>query len=286
MMIRGSVIMALLALAMPLGVQAAPIYSINHNADAFAHTGPNESVGPQSTPASYSFSGIAYFTGANYGVVQASVNQGSIGIFANAFNNGLPVIQRQEVVAGFGFDVLFTSPTSDLITVSLNFDLAGEMSGLSSAGSRIETFVSTANAAGFQWSEGGYTERPTETLRNGMLASFVADGTKRTVSTGQFIKVPVNVPTQFNIQLKTAQVYSTTNPTVSFQDTFNLTTLGDVFTIHGPLADQISVNSADAGIVNNRFGQAASPVPEPSSIVLLGIGALSLLGFRRRFQTK
>jgi len=58
-----------------------------------------------------------------------------------------------------------------------------------------------------------------------------------------------------------------------------LSNLGDVFSIIG--ADGITVNSVDAGIVNNRFGQTAQ-VPEPGILALFGIGVVGLGAMRRR----
>lgn len=280
-----SLIVAIVAIqALPCGAAAASIYSVYHNADAYGQTGPIETVGPQGTPIDYDFGYQGtYVAAANFGEVRADVNPGAIGIYARTINLGGYAVQRQEVTASYTFDALFSSPTNDPISVILNLDLSGQIQAATGGGT-VQVFVGTANQAGIQRSLGTYDRNNGVITKDGMLSSFVDSGTKRTVSTGTFVQVPVNVPTGFEITLKTTQGYFPwENHVISFGNTLNLTTLGDVFTILGPNAAAVRVDSVDAGIVDNRFGRV-SGVPEPSSITLLGLGGVGLLGlgWRRR----
>ncbi len=268
-----------LALVLPAGVAAAPIYFVNHNADALGNTGPNETVGPQDTPIDYSFNGVTYFTGANTGNVQATVNQGTVGISARATNNGGFAPQRQEVVASFTFDTIFGSVGTNPIDVAMNLMISGQI--LNPPSFVYSTLEVVAGRIGSGISSGGYRESATEpTIQNGMLSGFVADGSQQSISTAVF-SVPVNVPVQLLLQLNTIQPYATTSPLIDFANTLTLSTIGDVFTILG--GETITVNSVDAGIVNNQFSSAAV-VPIPAALPLFagGLGLLGLLGWRRK----
>lgn len=117
-----------LALFAPSGLSAAPVYYIVHSTDTYC-CGITETAGPQDSPVSYSFSGETYFiTGVNTGEVQAHVDQGSVGIYASTHNNGAYAPQRQEVTAGFLFDVVFGSAGTDPVNVIMNLELSGIIS--------------------------------------------------------------------------------------------------------------------------------------------------------------
>lgn len=256
---------------MTLPSQAAPLYSLSHNSDAFGNTGPTDTIGPQGTPISYSFNGLTYITGANVGTVEANVGQGSMGIFGVAANDGRFAIQRQEVFTGFTFDVIFGSAGNDSINVALNLMLDGLIE-LGNAGSKtIEVFAGPNGAI----QTGDYIKYATDPFltRIGLLSGFSDDGTEHSITTNVF-SVPVNVPVNMMLGLRTGQTYSTIPGSISFGSTFSLSTIGDVFTIVG--ADGIDVNSVDAGIVNNRFGATAVPAPATLPIFLVGLIGLGV----------
>lgn len=264
---------ALLLATEPLS--AAPAYSVFHNSDGFGNTGPSESVGPQATPVNYEFGyQQTYFTGANYGSVYASAGPGSIGITATTFNIGVYAPQRQEVYAGFDFDVFFESPNSDPIDVIMNLELSGSFSN--------PNFVSNVQvyAGNYRYRHSGIYFGAPQTPNpqgSGMLAGFSAGGSPQTISTGVIANVPVNMPTRMSIQLVTNNGYAPQTSTISFGSTLTFATTGDVFTVLGPDAALIGVNSIDADIVDNRF----TVVPLPASLPLLGAGFIWLARRRR-----
>ena len=248
---------------------AAPINYVHHNADGYGNTGPIESVGPQSGSIDYDFPyQQTYFTGANFGEVYANVTPGAVGIFARAHNIGVYAPQRQEVSASSKFDVVFTSPTSDPIDVVLNLELSGEIDPALYLYSTVQVSagITSVGAASGSYSEILDPLSPSPT-RDGMLSSFTANGTKQTISTGVLSNVPVNVPVQVFLEMFTIAAYTTETPTISFGNTLNLTTGGDVFSLSGPNASEIEVNSVDASIVNNQF----YGVPEPHTLALSAV---------------
>lgn len=274
MAIRLAAVLTVLALAIPTDAQAAPSYFLNHNADAYGNTGPIESAGPQATPIDYDFEyqQTYFLANSNFGEVHANIDPGSIGIYALTDNKGVGAGQRQEVSASFDFDVVFSSPTSDPISTSLNLDLSGVVNPAFGALGGIQVLAGTTSMYG----SGAYSENPQPgiVVSEDMLAGFVDDGTVNSVSTPVLNNIPVNTIVRFKIELDTFLTYGPgVQSTIEFGSTFSLTTSGDVFTILGPNAGDISVDSEDAGIVNNRYGQ----VPEPSSLVLLCLGVPGLL---------
>ena len=260
-------------------VEAAIQYSMIHNADGFGNTGPIDVIDPRSAPINYSFSGVTDFQGRNRGEVQVNVNQGSIGIHAETHNNGLFAPQRQEVTARVQFDTIFSSTGSSPVGVIMNLDLSGTIAPAQFIYSSVQVNAGTISS----FSGGTYSDSlnpSSPVLRDGMLSGFSASGSVESVSTG-VIQVPVNVPVTMFLSLKTIQTYDTVRPRIDFGNTFNLTRFGDVFTIQGPNASEVfSVDSIDAGIVNNRFH--SNVVPEPSSFALLGLGSLGLLATVRK----
>jgi len=116
-------------------------------------------------------------------------------------------------------------------------------------------------------------------INTGMLSGFVDDGAVHSVSTGLLTNIPVNTPVPFFFSIVTGQAYSPTDAVIAVQS-FNLATSGNVFTLLGPNASNVpSVNSTDAGIVNNQF-----VIPEPSTLVMaiLAAAGIGLRGCRRR----
>ncbi|MEW4489598.1 PEP-CTERM sorting domain-containing protein [Thalassoglobus sp. JC818] len=263
-------------------VEAGVQYSMVHNSDAYATTGPIDVIGPRSTPINYEFAGFTDFRERNHGEVQVNVNQGSIGIHAETYNNGLYAPQRQEVTAKFQFDTIFSSTGSSPVDVIMNLDLSGTID----PGQSLTSSIQVDAGSQFTFSRGTYSEslNPSNppVLRDGMLSGFSASGNVQSVSTGA-IQVPVNVPVTMFFSLTTSQGYDLTRSTIDFGSTFNLTRFGDVFTIQGPNASEVySVDSIDAGIVNNRF--QSKVVPEPSSFALIGLGSFSFLSYVRKRQ--
>lgn len=268
----------LAALALPHTALAAPEYYLVHNSDGYGNTGPIETVGPQNSPIDYDFPyQETYFTGANHGEVHANVNPGSLGITALASNNGGSAPQRQEVSAQFSFDVIFSSPGSDPIDAVMNMNLSGEIFNPL----YLYSTVQVSAGRNIDSSSGEYREiidtMSPSPVRSGMLSSFVADGTDQTISTNVMSNVPVNVPVRMFLQLDTIQPYTIANPMISFGSTLSLTTSGNVFSISGPNASAVTVNSTDAGIVDNRY-----VVPEPCAITIAAFGMLGLCGLCRR----
>ncbi len=122
----------------------------------------------------------------------------------------------------------------------------------------------------------GFAGGSPTTLRgnNGDSAFVQVDETlsiTRTVSLG--------VPVGFRVELR-AGVFAPSATDHGVADFANSLTFNpnEFFTIHTP---GVTVNSVDGDwLVNNQLPSAASAVPEPSSLVLLGTGALSLAGLR------
>lgn len=272
-----STLLGIMLVAFVGNVLAVPVYSLANRPDDYGGS-PTFNVGPTNTPIDYDYPRQqTYLHDANSGEVHANVNTGSIGIMAGAYNDGRYAPARQEVTGRFGFDVIFGSAGTDPINVIMNLDLSGDINKPATAGI-YSTIQVNAGVVGGAVSAGSYGESSSSpTFSEFMLAGFIADGSEQTVHTGS-LTVPVNTLVSMFFSLKTIQAYD--NSEIFFGNTFNLTTTGDVFTIAG--GGDITVNSVDAGIVNNRFGAGIpSPdngtIPEPSALLLFATG---LLGFR------
>ncbi|TWT35011.1 hypothetical protein KOR42_53200 [Thalassoglobus neptunius] len=257
-------------------------YSMTHNADSYGSTGPIESVGPTSTSINYSFSGPTDYQLKNWGEVRVNVNPGSIGIYAEARNNGQYAPQRQEVTATVQFETIFSSTGNSPVDIIMNLDLSGTIDPAQFIYSNILVNAGTHGyLAGGTYAEILDPSSP-PVLKSGMLSNFSANGNAQPISTG-VMQVPVNVPVTMFFSLTTIQGYAPTRPTIQFGNTFNLTKSGDVFTIQGPNASEVySVDSSDVGIVNNRF--QSNVVPEPSSFALIGLGSFGFLSYIRKRQ--
>jgi len=114
-----------LPLTVPRVASALPAFTVIHQSDAFAFTGPSQTIGPQNTPIDFSFNDFTDFQNRNRGNVQARAGEGSLGITATASNNGLFSPQRQEVNAIFQFHTIFGSQGTDPVSVILNLTLGG-----------------------------------------------------------------------------------------------------------------------------------------------------------------
>ncbi len=267
-----------LPLMIPRVASAVPVYTVIHQSDAFAFTGPSQTVGPQNTPIDFSFNDFTEFQNRNRGNVQARAGQGSLGITATASNNGLFAPQRQEVNAIFQFNTIFGSLGTDPVSVIMNLTLGGIVIP-GNGGTYTVSVLAGLEGVPSARSGGSYSEvTGGGTQQDGMLSAFSDDGTDQAIATNPFL-VPVNQPVQLFMMLSTSQVYSTVPGSIDFGSTMELSNLGDVFTIIG--ADGITVNSADAGIVNNRFGETVQ-APEPGTLALFGIGVVGLVVIRQR----
>ncbi len=259
-------------------LSAAPEYSVFHNSDGYGNTGPSESVGPQATPIRYEFEyQQTYFTGANFGSVHAAVAPCCIGFSATTFNSGAYGPQRQEVYAGFSFDVYFESPNADPIDVVMNLQLSGTFSNPNFV-SNVQVYagIHSATHSGIYF---GAPQTPNP-QGSGMLAGFSPDGSAQTISTGVIANVPVNTASRMSIQLVTINGYAPQLSSVAFGSTLSFTTTGEVFSVLGPDAALIGVNSSDANIIDNRF----AAVPLPASLPLFGVGLVCLA--RRRHHAR
>lgn len=274
------------ALIFPLTVShvasAAPVYSVIHQSDTFGNAGPSQVIGPRDTPIDFSFNGFTDFQERNTGNVQARAAQGSLGITAIASNNGgFTSPQRQEVNASFQFDTIFGSSGTSPIDVILNLTLSGIITPGNNNRHTVSVFAGPAGVPSSQ-SSGSYSEiLGGPTIQDGLLSGFSDDGTDQTISTNPFT-VSVNQPVSVFMQLFTGQPYAPIPGSIDFGGTMELSNVGDVFTIVG--AQGITVNSLDAGIVNNRFGEQLSTVPLPAALPLFGTGlaAMGFIGWRRK----
>lgn len=266
-------------------LEAGVLYYLKHAPDTFGNTVAVEEFSG-SSEINYNFSGSTdpNFTvngsNRNQGHVQARVGRGEIGITATANNNGQYLPQRQEVTGRFTFDVVFSSAGSSPIDVAMNLNLSGIIFEATSGYSTVQVRAGrTTNAFSGSYSEVADGVSP-PVQRSGMLSGFVADGTVQQISTGVMTGIPVNVPVSMFIELFTGQAY--TNPTIQFGDTFSLAKSGAVFNIVGGATSPVTVNSTDAGIVNNQFGGSA--VPEPTSLAVFAIIALLGIGLPLRLR--
>ncbi len=258
------------------------VFNFDHYQDTYNSTvhAPGGNVGPQSASILYDFPFQSVdFQNRNYGQVSASLLPGSVGISARAYNNGTYAPQRQKVVAEHRFDVLFSSPNSDSISVVMNLEMSGEFINPGNGILRINAGLASSS------SYGSYNAFSSSSSSSGLLSSFVPNGTVQTLSTGSF-SVPVNTPVEMILRMETGQAYGNNDPWIQFGNTLSVTSSGDAFTILGPNGGLITVTSDDIGIVDNQF----TPIPEPSLIGLIfGVVALVALigrGARRNDSMK
>ncbi len=211
------------------------------------------------------------------GFGEASAFQGRLGAGVNAFVNFLRGASREVGSGAFLFydDLIFTSSQST-IDVILPLYLNGSMESDPSAFSRVDVEARLA----------GQTRRGTilSALHGGSsgLLSGLSPGSIDTIRYAQFSDVPTNEAVSLRLQLGT-QIFVNNNSSFSdFASSFGLVSNGPTFIV----PEGVDVNSQQAGIVNNQFG-SSSPVPEPSSILLFGLGACGLFGYglRRRMQS-
>ena len=266
----------------PSAGRAEPLYQLQHFVDTYNSSTLAPGGGlSQASPINYDFAyQSVHFQDKNFSEVHATVHRGSVGIFDRAFNNGTYAPQRQEVGARYEFDVVFSSAGTDPINVQMHLDLSGSIVNEGSFASTVN--VNVGLAGGGQSSGGSYGEASgSPATGTGMLSGFTANGATQTISTGVFSDIPVNQPVRFFLGMGTINPYQLSDPRILFGNTLNLATTGDVFTISGLGAGDVTgVDSLDAGIVNNSF----TAVPEPATDLLLALAGLA--AFVRRQRSK
>lgn len=202
----------------------------------------------------------------------AIANQGRVGAAVEARRNFQAGGNREvNAFAEFRIDDLeFTASNSNLIDVVLPLHLSGMMNA---SGSFALVSVE-ATLAG---------QRQTGLLDNlgraeGLVSGLNA-GTIDTTLNASFTDIAPNTLLGLRIKIGVQVFVNGDNTAFSnFGSTFGFVSDGPTF-----IVDQgISVNSAQAGIVDNQFG-AAAVVPEPASLALWTLmGSLVALMFRGR----
>ena len=206
----------------------------------------------------------------------ATASVGDVGAVAATSGFGL-------ATAGAGFttfDLTFAGPTAAVTTDHIfRFD-----GSLSAAG---DGFASVTPDIRFFWGPGqgvlfsGCMDVPRfTTCSTSVPYSFDLSNSDNVLIHTPMFTVPTFVPVRFTMQLnvRAGSVQDGSSASASFSDTMGLPTSGPVFT----LPEGYTVNSVDGLIQNNRFVDASTTVPEPGTLALLGVGALTLGVYRRR----
>lgn len=160
------------------------------------------------------------------------------------------------------FDALPGS-TATQASATLAIDIAGALEARGAAGAGWSAMLGFAGGS-----------PATRNGNNGDAAFVQVDETLSMTKT-----VPLGAPVDFRVELR-AGVFAPLVNSHGVADFANSLTFNpnEFFTIH---THGVTVNSVDGDwLVNNRLPSATSAVPEPSSLALLGTGALSLAGFR------
>lgn len=254
--------------------QADPIYSVSLVGG-----------GPQATGAttqSVTFSGVGYS-------LAAIAGPSGLGSSSQSSVPGYIEADSSEAFSDF----VISGPGSGFVDASLNVDLSGSI-GIDvvgptpnvGAGVALSGFLNGTAFSGLVnpcvGSCGGqpsfYTTGILSSVTEGSLASTTIDGI---FDTGT-VALPVNQPFSVSLKLQAGDNAGTagTSAFSLFFDTLSFPTTGPVFN----LPPGYSVNSAEAGIVNNQF----STVPEPGALVLFATGLVGILvkrfvWFRRSF---
>ena len=214
------------------------------------------------------------------GGATASASVGHVGASANGLDNGTGVF----ATAGSAFligNVIFTGsdPTAEVGTtnVSLNLSFGGTLSATTSAGAEVrassDLFGQAIGSVLITDAAGAITCSSTF-LGLGTCGSKVQGGISSTS-----VLVPLNVSVQLALFIDVSAGGGSigTSGSADFSNSLDLPIGSDVFN----LAPGVMVNSDDLGIVDNRF-DSATPLPAALPLFATGLGALGLLGWRRK----
>lgn len=242
-----------------------------------------------------SYAGRGILRASGHGRVVSTVNGGSVGHLHFPWGGG------GSGAARFRLDDLVVSPLiggplASSVPLSLNLNLHGSQIATASTNdaSRFTSGSGGSSQVTLSGSLAGVSFSGTRTVRyslgdtdatveeSGILAGFTGDD----LLTTDTVNILVGRPFTLGLQLGASAsglaliTHLSAEGDASFADTLSFPTSGPVFN----LPNGFTVNSADGLIVNNNWVGAPAAVPEPTSLALLGTGALGLLGcgWRRR----
>jgi len=303
--IRASVI-AVVLLAAGNAASAGPINFIELDSGAIDRQ--------SASPISGTFSEHSGFEGTNFYSIKgfASARPGELKASASALIQltpavtlGLgPLFQTTDAIAGFLLDDVIISGPGPTTQASLNLALDGALIATTfaqlgmgfgyeaQAGADIR-IGATVNGTSFfgTLERSAHADVDTQSNeRNGPFETgLLIDFNGESVTTPTMV-LPVDTPFRIVISLQAAATASSLNTIVGsrrqaegsalFDSTLSFPLSGPVFN----LAPGYTVNSVAGLIVDNQWegGSAAQPVPEPSSVLLLGTGLVLLT--RRAFN--
>lgn len=200
------------------------------------------------------------FWGESIGSASARAAQGVVGIDlehtwdgCDGFGCG-PAGSLIDASASHEFDVIFTSPTNDPITVRMNLAISGNIQEMTAQYRRV---IVSVDGAGSRYT-GAFWQIVGDTIRQGILGSFVENSYHR-FSVGSFT-VPTNTPVRFALGMYSDQNGAyTEGGAINFMQGMRLdsTLTGSVFTIvetvTGVDPGEIGVDSIGANITGNRY---------------------------------
>jgi hypothetical protein len=207
----------------------------------------------------------------------AIASPGTLGVVAATSGFGLA-----DAGAAFTlFDVTFAGPTAAVETDHIfRFDGSLSAAGDGSASVKPEIFFIWAPGQGVHFV--GCMDAPRfSSCSTSFPFSFDLSNSNNALIHTPTFTVPTFVPVRFTtlLNVRAASGLDGGSAAASFGNTMGFPTSGPVFT----LPEGYTVNSADGSIQNNRFVGASTAVPEPGTLALLGVGALTLGVYRRRW---